>query len=140
MLAELAVVGAIAAAANYVARHSSPLGAPFAEATLLLNFLLLLNGTTYADLHPVFAWLQWVVPALGTLLPKLLRLSGQLSRRGNELATIASALRLPVQGIHLPGSPTGYAFFLGSAESLPRPRLIFAYSYIGTMPKRAQNR
>jgi hypothetical protein len=92
MLAELAVVGAIAAAANYLARHSSPLGAPFAEATLLLNFLLLLNGTTYADLHPAFAWLQWVVPALGTLLPKLLRLSGRLSLRGSELATIASAI------------------------------------------------
>ena len=66
------------------------LGAPFAEATLLLYFLLLLNGTAYADLHPAFAWLQWVVPALGTLLPKLLRLPGQLTQRGHELATIAS--------------------------------------------------
>ena len=91
MLAELAVVGAIAAAANYLARHSSPLGAPFAEATLLFNFLLLLNGTAYADLHPAFAWLQWVVPALGTLFPKLLRRPGQMTQRGNELATIASA-------------------------------------------------
>jgi hypothetical protein len=91
MLAELAVAGAIAAAANYIARHSSPLGASFAEATLLFNFLLLLNATTYADLHPAFAWSQWVVPALGILIPKLLRLSGQWTQRGNELATIAGA-------------------------------------------------
>jgi len=111
MLAELAVVGAIAAAANYVARHSSPLGAPFAEATLLLNFLLLLNGTTYADLHPVFAWLQWVVPALGTLLPKLLRLSGQLSRRGNELATIASAI--------VAQTVVGLSFYFVAQPTLP---------------------
>ena len=91
MLAELAVVGAIATAANYASRHSSPLGAPLAEAALLLNFLLLLNGTVYADLHPVLAWLQWVVPALGILLPKLLlRLSGQLTQQGKELSTIAS--------------------------------------------------
>ena len=91
MLAELAVVGAIATAANYAARHSSALGAPLAEAALLFNFLLLLNGTLYADLHPALAWLQWVVPALGTLLPKLLlRLSGQWTQQGKELSTIAS--------------------------------------------------
>jgi hypothetical protein len=91
MLAELAVVGAIATAANYAARHSSALGAPLAEAALLFNFLLLLNGTLYADLHPALAWLQWVVPALGTLLPKLLlRLSGQLTQQAKELSTIAS--------------------------------------------------
>jgi hypothetical protein len=91
MLAELAVVGAIAAAANYLASHSSPLGAPFAEAALLFYFLLLLNGTLYADLQPALAWLQWVVPALGTLLPKLLlRLPGQLTQQGKELSTIAS--------------------------------------------------
>jgi hypothetical protein len=91
MFAELAVVGAIAVVANYLAAHSTALGAPFAEAALLFYFLLLLNGTTYADLHPAFAWLQWVVPALGTLLPKLLlRLSSRSTQRDNELATIAS--------------------------------------------------
>jgi hypothetical protein len=38
------------------------------------TFCCLLNGTVYADLPPVFAWLQWIIPALVILLAQPLHL------------------------------------------------------------------
>jgi hypothetical protein len=51
-LAELAVAGGIAVGGAYLAQHFSALGRGFVEVTLLSHFLLLLNGTAYADLPP----------------------------------------------------------------------------------------
>ena len=93
MLAELAVVGGIAVAATYLSQRSSALGHGFVEITLLFHFLLLLNCTIYADLPPVLAWLQWIVPALVILLAQLLHLQKRMTRRGHY---ITSGLKDPV--------------------------------------------
>lgn len=89
MLAELAVAGAIVVGAAYVAHRSSALGRGFVEVILLFHFLLLLNCTTYADLPFALAWLQWIVPALVIVLPKILQLQKRMTRRGQEIVTIA---------------------------------------------------
>jgi hypothetical protein len=89
MLAELAVAGAIAVGAAYVAHRSSALGRGLVEVILLFHFLLLLNCTTYADLPPALAWLQWLVPALVIVLPETLQLQKRMTRRGQEIVTIA---------------------------------------------------
>jgi hypothetical protein len=89
MLAELAVAGAIAVGAAYVAHRSSALGRGLVEVILLFHFLLLLNGTTYADLPPALAWLQWLVPALVIVLPKTLQLQKRMTRRSQEIVTVA---------------------------------------------------
>jgi hypothetical protein len=89
MLAELAVAGAIAVGGAYVAHRSSALGRGLVEVILLFHFLLLLNCTTYADLPPALAWLQWLVPALVIVLPETLQLQKRMTRRGQEMVTIA---------------------------------------------------
>jgi hypothetical protein len=71
-LTELAVAGGIAVAAVYLARRFSALGRGFVEITLLFHFLLLLNGTIYAELPP------------GTL-----RLRKKLTGGGQYVATVA---------------------------------------------------
>src|SRR5215471_3303409 len=68
VLAELAVTGAVAVVAVYLAVRSSALGRGFVEITLIFHFLLLLNCSVYADLPPGVAWLQWIVPALVILV------------------------------------------------------------------------
>jgi hypothetical protein len=88
MLAELAVAGGIAVAAAYLSQRSSALGHGFVEITLLFHFLLLLNCTIYADLPPVLAWLQWIVPALVILLAQPLHLQKWMTRRGHYIAMI----------------------------------------------------
>jgi hypothetical protein len=89
MLAELAVAGAIAVGAAYVAHRYSALGRGLVEVILLFHFLLLLNGTAYADLPPALAWLQWFVPAVVIVLPQTLQLQKRMTRRGQEIFTIA---------------------------------------------------
>ena len=89
MLAELAVAGGIAVAAAYLSQRSSALGRGFVEITLLFHFLLLLNCTIYADLPPVLAWLQWIVPALVILLAQPLHLQEWMTRRGHYIAMVA---------------------------------------------------
>ena len=89
MLAELAVAGGIAVAAAYLAQRSSTLGHGFVEITLLFHFLLLLNCTIYADLPPVLAWLQWIVPALVILFAQALHLQKRMTRRGHYIAMVA---------------------------------------------------
>src|SRR5260370_16596978 len=79
MLTELAVAGGIAVAAVYFARRFSALGRGFVEITLLFHFLLLLNGTLYAELPPALAWLQWIVPAFVILIGRRLRLRKRLT-------------------------------------------------------------
>jgi hypothetical protein len=49
----------------------------------------MLNCTTYADLPFALAWLQWIVPALVIVLPETLQLQKQMTRRGQEIVTIA---------------------------------------------------
>ena len=88
MLAELAVAGGIAVASAYLSQRSSALGHGFVEITLLFHFLLLLNCTLYADLPPLLAWLQWIVPALVILLAQPLHLQKWMTRRGHHIATI----------------------------------------------------
>ena len=58
------------------------------EITLLFHFLLLLNCTIYAELPPVLAWLQWIVPALVILLAQPLHLQQWMTRRGHYIATV----------------------------------------------------
>jgi hypothetical protein len=89
MLAELAVAGAIAVGAAYAAHRSSALGRGLVEVILLFHFLLLLNCTIYADLPPALALLQWLVPALVIVLPETLKLQKRMTRRGQEIFTIA---------------------------------------------------
>ena len=89
MLSELAVAGGIAVAAAYLAQRSSALGRGFVEITLLFHFLLLLNGTIYAELPPVLAWLQWIVPALVILLAQSLHLQKRMTHRGHYVAIVA---------------------------------------------------
>jgi hypothetical protein len=89
MLTELAVAGGIAVAAVYFARRSSALGRGFVEITLLFHFLLLLNGTIYAELPPVLAWLQWIVPAFVILVGRTLRLRKRMTGGGLYIATVA---------------------------------------------------
>jgi hypothetical protein len=88
-LTELAVAGGIAVAAVYLARRFSALGRGFVEITLLFHFLLLLNGTIYAELPPGLAWLQWIVPALVILVGRTLRLRKKLTGGGQYVATVA---------------------------------------------------
>jgi hypothetical protein len=88
-LTELAVAGGIAVAAVYLARRFSALGRGFVEITLLFHFLLLLNGTLYAELPPGLAWLQWIVPALVILVGRTLRLRKKLTGGGQYVATVA---------------------------------------------------
>jgi hypothetical protein len=88
MLAELAVAGGIAVATTYLSQRSSALGHGFVEITLLFHFLLLLNCTLYADLPPLLAWLQWIVPALVILLAQLLHLQKKMTRRGHYIAMV----------------------------------------------------
>jgi hypothetical protein len=88
MLAELAVAGGIAVAAAYLSQRSSALGHGFVEITLLFHFLLLLNCTVYADLPPVLAWLQWIVPALVILLVQPPYLQKRMTRRGQYIAMV----------------------------------------------------
>ena len=90
VLAELAVGGGIAVAAVYFAHRFSALGRGFVEITLLFHFLLLLNGTLYAELPPAFAWLQWIVPALVILIGRSLRLRKRLTGGGHYVATVTS--------------------------------------------------
>jgi hypothetical protein len=90
VLAELAVAGGIAVAAVYFAHRFSALGRGFVEITLLFHFLLLLNGTLYAELPPALAWLQWVVPALVILIGRSLRLRKRLTGAGHYIATVTS--------------------------------------------------
>jgi hypothetical protein len=90
VLAELAVAGGIAVAAVYFAHRFSALGRGFVEITLLFHFLLLLNGTLYAELPPAFAWLQWIVPALVILIGRSLRLRKRLTGGGHYVATVTS--------------------------------------------------
>ena len=89
MLAELAIAGAIAVAAAYLAVRSSALGRGFVEITLLFHFLLLLNGSIYADLPAGLAWLQWIVPAVVILVGRPLHRQKRMTRGWNYLATIA---------------------------------------------------
>jgi hypothetical protein len=88
-LTELAVAGGIAVAAVYFARRFSALGRGFVEITLLFHFLLLLNGTIYAELPPGLAWLQWTVPAFVILVGRTLRLRKKLTGGGQYVATVA---------------------------------------------------
>lgn len=88
MLAELAVAGGITVVAAYLSQRSSALGHGFVEITLLFHFLLLLNCTIYAELPPVLAWLQWIVPALVILLAQPLHLQQWMTRRGHYIATV----------------------------------------------------
>jgi hypothetical protein len=88
-LTELAVAGGIAVAAVYFARRFSALGRGFVEITLLFHFLLLLNGTIYAELPPGLAWLQWIVPAFVILVGRTLRLRKKLTGGGQYVATVA---------------------------------------------------
>jgi hypothetical protein len=88
-LTELAVAGGIAVAAVYLARRFSALGRGFVEITLLFHFLLLLNGTIYAELPPGLAWLQWIVPAFVVLVGRTLRLRKKLIGGGQYVATVA---------------------------------------------------
>lgn len=89
MLAELAVAGAVAVAAAYLAVRSSALGRGFVEITLLFHFLLLLNCTIYADLPAGLAWLQWIVPALVILVGRPLNLQKRMTQRWHYIATVA---------------------------------------------------
>lgn len=89
MLSELAVAGGIAVAAAYLAQRSSALGRGFVELTLLFHFLLLLNCTIYAELPPVLAWLQWIVPALVILLAQSLHLQKRMTHLGHSVAIVA---------------------------------------------------
>jgi hypothetical protein len=88
MLAELAVAGAIAVGAAYLAVSSSALGRGFVEITLLFHFLLLLNCSIYADLPPGLAWLQWIVPAVVILVGRLLQ--KRMTRRWRYIVTMVS--------------------------------------------------
>jgi hypothetical protein len=88
-LAELAVAGGIAVGAVYLAQRFSALGRGFVEVTLLFHFLLLLNGTAYADLPPGLAWLQWIVPALVVLAGRTLRLRIGMTQRAQYIVTVA---------------------------------------------------
>jgi hypothetical protein len=88
-LAELAVAGGIAVGAVYLAQRFSALGRGFVEVTLLFHFLLLLNGTAYAELPPGLAWLQWIVPALVVLAGRTLRLRRRVTQRGQYIVTVA---------------------------------------------------
>jgi hypothetical protein len=90
MLAELAVAGGIAVAAAYLSQRSSALGHGFVEITLLFHFLLLLNCTIYANLPPVLAWLQWIVPAVTILLTRPLLLQKRMTRRGHYITMAVS--------------------------------------------------
>lgn len=89
MLAELAIAGAVAVAAAYLAVRSSALGRGFVEITLLFHFLLLLNGSIYADLPAGLAWLQWIVPAAVILGGRPLHRQKKTTRGWHYLATIA---------------------------------------------------
>src|SRR5260221_2682145 len=89
MSTELVVAGGIAVAAVYFARRFSALGSGFVEITLLFHFLLLLNGTIYAELPPGMAWLQWIVPAFVILVGRTLRLRKKLTGGGQYVATVA---------------------------------------------------
>ena len=89
MLTELAIAGGIAVAAVYFARRSLALGRGFVEITLLFHFLLLLNGTVYAELPPALAWLQWIVPAAVILAGRILNLQKRMTRSGHSIATVA---------------------------------------------------
>ena len=89
MLAELALAGGIAVAGAFGAQRSSVLGRGFVEITLLFHFLLLLNCTIYAHLPPVFAWVQWITPALVILVARALHLQRRTTRRRRYIATIA---------------------------------------------------
>jgi len=89
MLAELAVAGGIAVVAVYFAHRFSALGRGFVEITLLFHFLLLLNGTIYAELPPVLAWLQWIVPAFVILVGRTLRLRKRMTGGRLYIATVA---------------------------------------------------
>lgn len=88
MLAELAIIGAMAVAAAYFAVRSSTLSRGLVEITLLFHFLLLLNCSIYADLPPGLAWLQWIVPALVILAVQLLGLQKRMTRHWQYAVTI----------------------------------------------------
>ena len=90
MLAELAVAGAVAVIAVYLAVSSSALGRGFVEITLIFHFLLLLNCSLYADLHPGVAWLQWIVPAVVVLVGQALHRQKRMSRRWRHIATMVA--------------------------------------------------
>jgi hypothetical protein len=90
MLAELAVTGAVAVVAVYLAVRSSALGRGFVEITLIFHFLLLLNCSVYADLPPGVAWLQWIVPAVVILVGKALPRQKMMTRRWRHVATMAA--------------------------------------------------
>jgi hypothetical protein len=89
MLSELAVAGGIAVTAVYFAHRFSALGRGFVEITLLFHFLLLLNGTIYAELPPALALLQWIVPVFVILVGRTLRLRKRMTRGGLYFATVA---------------------------------------------------
>ena len=89
VLAELGAAGGIAVTCVYLGQRSSALGRGFVEITLLFHFLLLLNCTTYADLPPALAWLQWIVPALVILVAQVLHLVTRLTRREHFVAIVA---------------------------------------------------
>jgi hypothetical protein len=135
MLAELAVAGAIAVGAAYVAHRSSALGRGLVEVILLFHFLLLLNSATYAHLPPAVAWLQWIVPALVIVLPETLQLQKRMTRRGQEIFTItglAVAEAVVVSVFYFVVQPTApftasvpiareFAIVGSLSRSLPRP-------------------
>jgi len=90
MLAELAVAGAVAVVAVYLAVRSSALGRGFVEITLIFHFLLLLNCSVYADLPPGVAWLQWIVPAAVVLIGQALHRRKMMTRRWRHIATMTA--------------------------------------------------
>ena len=90
MLAELAVTGAVAVVAVYLAVRSSALGRGFVEITLIFHFLVLLNCSVYADLPPGVAWLQWIVPAVVVLVGQALPRQKMMTRRWRHVATMAA--------------------------------------------------
>jgi hypothetical protein len=90
MLAELAVAGAVAVVAAYLAVSSSALGRGFVEITLIFHFLVLLNCSLYADLHPGVAWLQWIVPAVAVLVGQALHRQKRMTRRWRHIATVVA--------------------------------------------------
>jgi hypothetical protein len=90
MLAELAVTGAVAVVAVYLAVRSSALGRGFVEITLIFHFLLLLNCSVYADLPPGVAWLQWIAPAAVVLVGQALPRQKMMTRRWRHVATMAA--------------------------------------------------